>query len=96
MADGTISEGWVGGGCILSAVGKAAKAAQQIGSTQFISLCPEETLSAEGRATGEIREVVQFARKGSLSKGSTDIFVEPVLPQPVLIVFGLIPWQPSP
>lgn len=91
MADGSICEGWVGGGCIRAAVSKAAKAALSEGSTQFISLRPEEILAAEGLTAGEIREGVQFARNGCPSKGSMDIFVEPVLPQPELVVFGAGP-----
>ncbi|MEY8117497.1 XdhC family protein [Falsihalocynthiibacter sp. BN13B15] len=88
LADGTITDGWVGGGCIRSAVRNAAKAALSKGCTQFISLRPEEILAAEGLSAGETREGVQFARNGCPSKGSMDIFVEPVLPQPELIVFG--------
>ena len=87
-ADGTITEGWVGGGCIRSAVSKAAKAAIAEGRTQFVSLRPEEILAAEGLTAGEVREGVQFARNGCPSKGSMDIFVEPVLPRTELIVCG--------
>ncbi|MHA6324382.1 XdhC family protein [Roseivivax sp. CAU 1753] len=87
-ADGTITEGWVGGGCIRAAVGRAAKTALAQGCTQFVSLRPEEILAAEGLSTGEIREGVVFARNGCPSKGSMDIFVEPVLPQADLIVCG--------
>ncbi len=88
MADGTIVEGWVGGGCIRSAVSKAAKIALADGSTQFISLRPEEILSAEGRTAGEVRDGIQFARNGCPSKGSMDIFIEPVLPQAELVICG--------
>ncbi|MCR8725076.1 XdhC family protein [Frigidibacter sp. SLM-1] len=87
-ADGTIVEGWVGGGCIRSAVSKAAKTALGEGSTQFVSLRPEEILAAEGLKAGETREGIQFARNGCPSKGSMDIFVEPVLPRSELIVCG--------
>jgi xanthine dehydrogenase accessory factor len=87
-ADGTINEGWVGGGCIRSAVSKAAKTALAEGKTQFVSLRPEEILAAEGLTAGEIREGIHFARNGCPSKGSMDIFVEPVLPQSELIVCG--------
>jgi xanthine dehydrogenase accessory factor len=88
MMDGTITEGWVGGGCIRSAVSKAAQAALSDGSTQFISLRPEEILAAEGLSAGEVREGILFARNGCPSKGSMDIFVEPVLPQSELIICG--------
>ncbi|PCJ87880.1 MAG: XdhC /CoxI family-like protein [Hyphomicrobiales bacterium] len=88
MVDGTISEGWVGGGCIRAAISKAAKTALSEGTTQFISLRPEEVLSAEGLVPGESREGVQFARNGCPSQGSMDIFIEPILPQPELMICG--------
>lgn len=91
LADGTIAEGWIGGGCARSAVGKAGMAAISAGKPQFISLRPEELLAAEGVAAGQEREGVRFARNGCPSKGSMDIFVEPVLPRPRLVVFGAGP-----
>lgn len=91
LADGTIAEGWIGGGCARSAVGKAGAAAIKAGQPQFISLRPEELLVAEGVVPGEERAGVRFARNGCPSKGSMDIFVEPVLPRPRLVVFGAGP-----
>lgn len=91
LADGTIAEGWIGGGCARSAVGKAGAAAIKAGQPQFISLRPEELLAAEGVVPGEERAGVRFARNGCPSKGSMDIFVEPVLPRPRLVVFGAGP-----
>lgn len=91
LADGSIAEGWIGGGCARSAVGKAGMAAIQAGKPQFISLRPEELLAAEGVAAGEERAGVRFARNGCPSKGSMDIFVEPVLPRQRLVVFGAGP-----
>jgi len=91
LADGTITEGWIGGGCARSAVGRAGAAAIKAGQPQFISLRPEELLAAEGVAPGEERAGVRFARNGCPSKGSMDIFVEPVLPRPRLVVFGAGP-----
>lgn len=91
LPDGTIAEGWIGGGCARSAVGKAGAAAIAEGRPQFISLRPEELLAAEGVAAGEELHGVRFARNGCPSKGSMDVFVEPVLPQPRLVVFGAGP-----
>ncbi len=91
LADGTIAEGWIGGGCARTAVGKAAMAAMAAGTPQFISLRPEELLEAEGVAPGDERDGIRFARNGCPSKGSMDIFVEPVLPQPRLVIFGAGP-----
>ena len=91
LPDGSIAEGWIGGGCARSAVGKAGAAAIREGRPQFISLRPEELLAAEGVAAGDERHGVRFARNGCPSKGSMDVFVEPVLPQPRLVVFGAGP-----
>lgn len=91
LPDGSIAEGWIGGGCARSAVGKAGAAAIAEGRPQFISLRPEELLAAEGVSPGEERHGVRFARNGCPSKGSMDVFVEPVLPQPRLVVFGAGP-----
>lgn len=88
LADGTIAEGWVGGGCARSAVGKAAIAALCAGKPQFVSLRPDELLAAEGVQAGEERHGIRFARNGCPSKGSMDIFIEPVVPRPRLFVFG--------
>lgn len=91
LPDGSIAEGWVGGGCARSAVGKAAIAALSVGKPQFISLRPDELLAAEGVQAGEERHGIRFARNGCPSKGSMDIFIEPVLPRPRLFVFGAGP-----
>lgn len=91
LADGTIAEGWIGGGCARSAVGKVGAAAIRDGQPQFISLMPEDLLAAEGITPGQERDGIRFARNGCPSKGSMDIFVEPVLPQPRLVVFGAGP-----
>jgi len=89
--EGTLLAGWVGGGCARSAIGKAARAAIAQGKPQFVSLRPEELLDAEGVAPGDERNGIRFARNGCPSKGSMDVFVEPVLPQPRLVVCGAGP-----
>lgn len=91
LGDGTIREGWIGGGCARSTVSKAAVRAIEEGRPQFVSLRPEELLEAEGVRAGDERQGVRFARSGCPSNGSMDIFVEPELPQPRLIIFGAGP-----
>ena len=86
--DGNILMGWVGGGCARGAVGKAARDAIKTGGPQFISLRPQELLESEGVATGELRDGVRFTRNGCPSKGTMDVFVEPVLPLPEMIICG--------
>lgn len=91
LPDGSIAEGWVGGGCARAAVGRAGATAIASGETQFLSLRPEDLLAAEGVAPGEERHGIRFARNGCPSRGSMDIFIEPVLPRPHLVIFGAGP-----
>lgn len=91
LGDGTLVGGWLGGGCARSAVSKAAIAAVAQGRPQFVSLRPEDLLMAEGVTPGEERNGIRFARNGCPSHGSMDIFVEPELPQPRLVIFGAGP-----
>ncbi|WP_212525906.1 XdhC/CoxI family protein [Actibacterium sp. MT2.3-13A] len=90
-AEGALIEGWVGGGCARAAIGRAAREAIAQGRPQFVSLRPEELLEAEGVSAGEERDGIRFARNGCPSKGSMDVFVEPVLPQPRLVICGAGP-----
>lgn len=92
LADGTIAEGWVGGGCARGAIGRAAKAAIAAREAKFVSLRPAELLEAEGVEPGEEKAGARFARNGCPSKGSMDVFVEPVLPEPQLAICGDGPW----
>lgn len=87
-AEGVLLEGWLGGGCARAAVAQAARAALVGGQPRLVSLRPEEVLAAEGVDAGEERTGRHYARNGCPSKGSMDIFVEPVLPLPRLAIFG--------
>lgn len=86
--NGEILKGWVGGGCARKAVGKAARDAIKSGEPQFISLRPQELLETEGVIAGEIRDGVRFSQNGCPSKGTMDVFVEPVLPLPEMVICG--------
>ncbi len=90
-ADGSILQGWLGGGCTRGAVRKATLEAFQTGSPKFVSVAPEEILSELGVEPGEEIEGQRFARNGCPSKGSVDIFIEPFVPAPVLTVLGASP-----
>ena len=85
---GKILTGWVGGSCATQAVGKAARDAIKTGKPQFISLRPQELLETEGLVAGEIRDGVQFSPNGCPSKGTMDIFVEPILPLLKMVICG--------
>ncbi|MCV0429951.1 MAG: XdhC family protein, partial [Roseibium sp.] len=54
-------------------------------------LQPEDLLAELGVEPGEKREGVQFAKNMCPSQGTMDIFVEPVLPRPNLVVCGASP-----
>lgn len=89
-ADGEI-HGWVGGGCARGAVRRAALQAMKDGEAHLISVQPQEALEAGGVAAGESRGGVEFHRSACPSGGSLDIFVEPMLPRPALVVCGASP-----
>lgn len=90
-AEGAILTGWIGGGCVRAALARAACKAMAEGRPQLISLAPEDVLAERGVRAGDTVEGTRFARNGCPSRGSLDIFVEPVLPMPELVVFGESP-----
>jgi xanthine dehydrogenase accessory factor len=90
-ADGGVTEGWIGGGCARAAVVKAAREALADGQPRLVSVQPEEGLQAQGVKPGEERAGIRFARNMCPSRGTMDVFVEPVIPRPQLIVCGSSP-----
>jgi xanthine dehydrogenase accessory factor len=90
-ADGAITGGWIGGGCARGAVLKAAAAALQDGQPRLLSVQPEDLLTAQGVHAGEAKAGVQYAHNACPSQGTMDIFVEPFLPRPHLVVYGASP-----
>ncbi|MDR3467846.1 MAG: XdhC family protein [Xanthobacteraceae bacterium] len=89
--DGTIVAGWIGGGCARGAVLKAAREALADGEPRMVSVQPENLLAELGVAPGESRDGVRFVSNMCPSKGTMDIFVEPMLPHPSLMVLGASP-----
>jgi xanthine dehydrogenase accessory factor len=89
--DGTIVAGWIGGGCARGAVLKAARDALADGEPRMVSVQPEDMLAELGVKPGEARGGIRFASNLCPSKGTMDIFVEPVLPHPSLVIFGASP-----
>ena len=71
------------------AEGRARGAAD--GEPRLVSVQPENLLAELGVKPGEEREGVRFAKNMCPSQGTMDIFVEPVLPHPSLVVFGASP-----
>lgn len=76
-------EGWIGGGCVRGAVLKVAAKALADGRPRLIRVGPE----------GETEEADGLDRFPSHcpSGGTSEIFVEPVLPRPALLIFGASP-----
>lgn len=91
LPDGTVSEGWIGGGCARAAVLKAAREAIADGQPRLVSVQPPDALQDQGVQAGEVRAGVRFAKNMCPSQGTMDIFVEPVLPQPQIVICGSSP-----
>jgi xanthine dehydrogenase accessory factor len=91
LPDGTISEGWIGGGCARAAVLKAAQEALADGRSRLVSVAPADLLADRGVKAGEEKEGVRFANNMCPSQGTMDIFVEPVLPRPQVVICGSSP-----
>ncbi|MBR1218298.1 XdhC family protein [Bradyrhizobium sp. U87765 SZCCT0131] len=89
--DGTIVAGWIGGGCARGAVLKAARDALADGEPRMVSVQPEDLLAELEVRPGDSRDGVRFATNMCPSKGTMDIFVEPMLPHPALVVIGASP-----
>jgi xanthine dehydrogenase accessory factor len=79
-ADGSMV-GWVGGGCTLGAVRKAAREALGDGRARMIRVRPDDAAGAAEEGTEEYRNICA-------SGGTVELFIEPILPRPSLIVAG--------
>jgi xanthine dehydrogenase accessory factor len=90
-SDGTMVAGWIGGGCARGAVLKAAREALADGEPRMVSVQPEDMLAELGVRPGDHRDGVRFASNMCPNKGTMDIFVEPVLPAPSLVILGASP-----
>jgi xanthine dehydrogenase accessory factor len=90
-SDGSISGGWIGGGCARAAVLKAASAALADGTPRLISVQPADLLAEQGLKPGDARGGVEFVNNLCPSQGTMDIFIEPFLPRPHLAICGASP-----
>src|ERR1700731_4891700 len=89
--DGTIAAGWIGGGRAPGAGLKGARDPPPDGEPRMVSVQPENLLAELGVKPGENRDGVRFAENMCPSKGTMDVFVEPVLPHPSLVILGVSP-----
>lgn len=91
LKDGTIFAGWIGGGCARGATLKAACDAIADGRPRLISVQPKDLLADIGVVAGEVKDGIRYASNMCPSQGTMDIFIEPVLPRPELVVMGASP-----
>ena len=76
--DGSI-EGWVGGGCIGPTARREALAALEEGEPRLVRITPDTAAAQPG---------VHMTRMTCASEGTADLYVEPFLPRPTLVVAG--------
>ncbi len=80
--DGTML-GWIGGGCVQPIVLREAKLALQTGSPKLLTISPDEPR--------DDWKGVQSFRMTCEGGGSLEIYLEPFLPKPQLVVIGSSP-----
>lgn len=86
-ADGTL-HGWIGGGCAQGAVRHAARLCLADGQARLISVVPAEAFEEVRQQTGLLLPGREFHRSHCPSGGTLDIFLEPMLPRPTLVLAG--------
>ncbi len=74
--------GWIGGSCTQTTVVRESLAALADGRPRLITLAPDAPPGGDGRGTLPMT---------CLSGGSVDLFIEPQLPPPRLVVLGVSP-----
>lgn len=82
-ADGRLT-GWVGGSCAQPSVIREALEALQDGQPRLLRLCPPEKL---GQGSDGVTEIALTC----ISGGTLEVYIEPHLPKPQLIVVGHLP-----
>ena len=83
LPDGTM-RGWVGGGCVRPAVLREARAALEDGQPRLVRLDPASS------GDGEWEGVLDYPMTCQ-GEGAVEVYVEPVLPRPALLVLGRTP-----
>ena len=94
-SDGTIAAGWIGGEGARGAVLKAAREALADGQSRLVSVPPEDLPCRMGVQFGDRRDGAKPAKSLRAGHGTMDIFVEPVLPRPALIILGQVRSRPN-
>jgi xanthine dehydrogenase accessory factor len=86
-ADGVL-HGFIGGGCVTGAVRRTAALSLADGRAHLISVVPRDEFEAP---PADAAAGVERHRSNCPSGGTMDVFVEPMLPAPELIVCGASP-----
>src|SRR5262245_27708438 len=89
-ADGRMA-GWVGGGCARGAVKKAAQRCLEDGEARLVSVMPFDQSKAQGLTPGDTRDGREFDKNMCPARGVVDVFIEPVMPRPQVILCGATP-----
>ena len=82
-ADGSMS-GWVGGGCVQPIVLREAQQALKTGQPKLLSISPDAAHDDDWNGVESYRMTCEGG-------GSLEIYLEPVLPKPELVVVGESP-----
>ena len=75
--------GWIGSSCVQGAVRKVGQQVLKTGSPKLIRVKPKEDV-----ATPLDEDGVELHKSGCPSKGTSDIFIEPVMPRPQIVICG--------
>lgn len=78
--------GWVGGACAIGTVLRECRAAMDEGRPRVLLVGADELAGADGSRVPRIGRPASCA-----SEGSYEIFIEPKLPRPQLVIFGDAP-----
>ncbi|HXW46182.1 MAG TPA: XdhC family protein [Streptosporangiaceae bacterium] len=96
-ADGQLS-GWIGGACAEPAVTRAAREVIETGTARLLLLGSPEQFGYQGAAHGtaasgaqELPEGMTFVPIACQSEGALEVYIEPMLPVPHLVVIGSSP-----
>lgn len=82
-ADGVIDAGWIGGGCAQPAVINTAMKCLKDGQPRYIRISPSQPAE-------QADDVVEFGM-ACHSGGTLDLFIDPVVPRPALLILGTSP-----
>jgi xanthine dehydrogenase accessory factor len=82
--DGALT-GWIGGSCAEPTVKREARKALEDGQPRLLRLCPPEKLGVR------VQEGVTEVPMTCISGGTLEIFIEPLMAQPHLVVVGHLP-----